>query len=90
LTLLATSFGLFEAVLSPIESSDWRKSRKRVENERHTSAHQLLTSCSTIGATIPPLSAIAKIVSKYAAICALLLFLSMVTLFVFIALGIQI
>jgi hypothetical protein len=37
----------------------------------------------------PPLSAIAKIISKHAAICALLLFLSMGTLFVFIALGIQ-
>jgi hypothetical protein len=37
-----------------------------------------------------PLSAIAKIISKHAVICALLLFLSMITLFVFIALGIQI
>jgi hypothetical protein len=38
----------------------------------------------------PPLSAIATIPSKHAAIYALLLLLSMVTLVVYIALGIQI
>jgi len=46
----------------------------RVENKRHTNAHQPLTSPSPHGGFNPPLSAIAKIISKYAGICVLLLF----------------
>jgi hypothetical protein len=45
----------------------------RVENKRHTNAHQPFTSLSPTEVSIPPLSATAKIISKYAATCALLL-----------------
>jgi hypothetical protein len=58
--------------VSPLESGGWRKIKMRVEIKRHTNAHQPLTSHSPMGVSIP-LSAIAKIISKYAAICALLL-----------------
>jgi len=47
----------------------------RVENKRHTNAHQPLTFHSPIGVSIPPLSATAKIINKHAAICVLLLLL---------------
>jgi hypothetical protein len=53
-------------------------------------ARQAASSTTTVMGFNPPLSAIAKMISKHAPICGLLLVLSMVTLFVFIALGIQI
>jgi hypothetical protein len=55
---------------------DPSKSKMHVENKSHTNAHQPLTSHSITEVTIPPLSAIAKTCSIYAAICALLLLLS--------------
>jgi hypothetical protein len=46
-----------------MESADWRELKMRVENKRHTSAHQPLNTHSTTEASIPPLSARFK---KYA------------------------
>jgi hypothetical protein len=37
-----------------LESGGWRKIKMRVENKRHTNAHQPLTSLSPIGVSIPP------------------------------------
>jgi len=36
-----------------MKSRDWRKSKIRIENKRHTNSHQPLTSPSTTEATIP-------------------------------------
>ena len=54
LTLLATNFDRFEGVSSPLESGDWRKLKMRVENKRHTNAHQPLTSLSQRRLQSPP------------------------------------
>jgi hypothetical protein len=45
----------------------------RIENKRHTNAHQPLTSHSAMGVSIPPLSARYHFANKNAAICAVLL-----------------
>jgi hypothetical protein len=51
LLLLKVDLGLFG---DRTESGDSRKSKRRADNKRHTSAYQPLTSHSPIGATIPP------------------------------------
>ena len=56
-----------------IKARDSLKSNNRVENKRHTNARQPLASYSATGATIPPLSAIARKPCKNAVICAVLL-----------------
>jgi hypothetical protein len=68
-----------------LNTGDSFKSKTGLDNKRHTNAHQPLSSHSPTGISIP-LSATAKIISKHAAICALLLLVSAVTLFVFIVL----
>ena len=93
---------LSEASLTFQDGLELASSRPGCASHSTPSAREDLAGfCATVLATTPdrfgplrnplsPLSATAKIISKYAAICDLLLFLSMVTLFVFIALGIQI
>ena len=65
LLLLQVDWG---SIRDRVESGDSRKSQWCVENRPWPT----LTSHSAIGITIPSLSAIAKINSKHAAICALL------------------
>jgi DNA replication protein DnaC len=50
----ATTFDRFEGLASPLESGDWRRSKMRVDNKRHTNAHQPLTSHSPTEVSIPP------------------------------------
>jgi len=53
--LLATTFVSFVRFRNPHKRWRFLQMEKRIENKRHTSAHQPLTSHSPIGATIPPL-----------------------------------
>jgi hypothetical protein len=62
--------------LTRINAGDSFKCKRGVDNKRHTNAHRPFTSFSPNGTSIP-LFAIAKILSKYAAVCALLLFFPM-------------
>ena len=51
--LLATTFVSFDRFRNPHKRWRFLQMEKRIENKRHTSAHQPLTSHSPIGATIP-------------------------------------
>ena len=55
--LLATTFVSFDRFRNPHKRWRFFQMEKRIENKRHTSAHQPLTSHSATGATIPSHSA---------------------------------